>query len=224
MSPFETTVVVTPPAPRTCPSCGGGLQRSDPDGSWCWSCRRLALLAVADIVTLARTGVDYDYRGDVIDSHAPEMPTRFAKQLAQLMRGALALGMSRAEALRLAMRCARDSVPPLRLAILLDVAAHPHTTTHAVRQRLEKPRATVDRQLQSLHILGLLRCDEEPGERGNTAWHYSVGDGVDPSLLEIGTRNVIPYPYTLSKDKQENEKQSLFGCGDISGTYEEGVA
>ena len=39
------------------------------------------LIAAADLVTLARTGVDYDYRGDVIDSHAPEMPTRFVKQL-----------------------------------------------------------------------------------------------------------------------------------------------
>ena len=74
------------------------------------------LLAAADLVTLARTGVEYDYRGDVIDAHAPEMPTRFAKQLTQIVRGAVAIGMDRADALRLAMRCARDSMPPLRLA------------------------------------------------------------------------------------------------------------
>ena len=37
-------------------------------------------LAAADIVTYARTAVERDYRGDVIDSHAPEMPTRFVKQ------------------------------------------------------------------------------------------------------------------------------------------------
>ena len=43
--------------------------------------------AAADLVTLARTGVEYDYRGDVIDAHAPEMPTRFAKQLTQIVRG-----------------------------------------------------------------------------------------------------------------------------------------
>ena len=35
------------------------------------------LLAAADLVTLARTGVEYDYRGDVIDAHAPEMPDPF---------------------------------------------------------------------------------------------------------------------------------------------------
>jgi len=29
------------------------------------------LLAAADLVTLTRTGVEYDYRGDVIDAHAP---------------------------------------------------------------------------------------------------------------------------------------------------------
>ena len=45
---------------------------------------RERILAAANVVTLARTAVDYDYRGDVIDAHAPEMPTRFAKQLAQV--------------------------------------------------------------------------------------------------------------------------------------------
>ncbi|HYX98570.1 MAG TPA: ArsR family transcriptional regulator, partial [Mycobacterium sp.] len=72
------------------------------------------LLEAADVVTLARTAVEFDYRGDVIDAHAPEMPTRFAKQLTQIVRGAVAVGMDRTEALRLAVRCARDSIPPLR--------------------------------------------------------------------------------------------------------------
>src|SRR5262249_6733519 len=81
-----------------------------------------SLIKAADICTYARTAVERDYRGDVINSHAPEMPTRFAKQLAQLLRGALALGMDRQAAMRLALRCARDSIPPLRLAILLDLA------------------------------------------------------------------------------------------------------
>ena len=80
------------------------------------------MVATADVVTLSRTGVDYDYRGDVIDAHAPGMPTRFAKQLAQLFKGAVAIGMDRRTALRLAIRCARDSVPPLRLALIDDLA------------------------------------------------------------------------------------------------------
>ena len=83
------------------------------------------LVKAADVVTMARTAVERDYQGEVIDAHAPEMPTRFAKQLAQMIRGAVAIGMTPAAAMRLAIRCARDSIPPLRREILLDVAADP---------------------------------------------------------------------------------------------------
>ncbi|MFI7013653.1 hypothetical protein [Streptomyces sp. NPDC050164] len=79
------------------------------------------LLAAADVVTLARTGVEHDYQGRVIDADMPEAPTRFAKQLAQVVRGGVAVGMDREAAMQLAIRCARDSVPPLRLAILRDL-------------------------------------------------------------------------------------------------------
>ena len=92
------------------------------------------LLAAADLVTLARTGVEFDYRGDVIDAHAPEMPTRFAKQLAQIVRGGVAVGMRREDAMRLAIRCARDSMPPIRLAILDYLAGHPNSFTTEVRK------------------------------------------------------------------------------------------
>jgi hypothetical protein len=94
------------------------------------------LVVAANLVTYARTAVDFDYRGDVIDSHAPEMPTRFTKGLVQVMRGAVAIGMTRDAAMRLALRCARDSMPPLRLAILDDLAEHPYSTTTMVRKRL----------------------------------------------------------------------------------------
>lgn len=143
-----------------------------------------ALLAAADLVTLARTAVERDYRGDVIDAHQPEMPTRFAKQLAQVMRGALAIGKGRPDALRLALRTARDSMPPLRLAILLDVAAHPHSTPTDTRRRLGRPRATVDRELQALHSIGLVECDEvSAGQGERTRWHYTLADAVDVVTL-----------------------------------------
>jgi len=145
------------------------------------------LLVAANVVTLARTAVDYDYRGDVIDAHAPEMPTRFAKQLMQMVRGAVAIGLDRADAVRLAIRCARDSMPPLRLAILDDLAQHPYALTADVRRRLDKPRTTVDRQLQALHMLSVLACDEEDGThqgRDVTRWRYHVAEGIDVRVLD----------------------------------------
>jgi hypothetical protein len=143
------------------------------------------LLRAADLVTLARTGVEYDYRGDVIDAHAPEMPTRFAKQLAQILRGAVAIGMDRSDALRLAIRCARDSMPPLRLAIIEDLAEHPDSTTGDVRKRIDKPRATVDRQLQALHMLGVVAVDEEEYTAdGKTKWFYTLANHIEPDVLK----------------------------------------
>lgn len=160
------------------------------DGVALTSAETERILEAANVVTLARTGVDFDYRGDVVDAHAPEMPTRFAKQLGQVLRGAVAIGMDRTAALRLALRCARDSMPPLRLALIDDVAAHPGTSTKEARRRLEKPRTTVDRQLQSLHMLGVLVCDEEETERfgkETTVWRYRLADGIRPDVLDPDT-------------------------------------
>jgi hypothetical protein len=119
------------------------------------------ILRAADIVTLARTGVETDYRGDVIDAHAPEMPTRFAKQLTQIWRGGIAIGMARKAALDLALRCARDSIPQLRLAVLMDLKGHGESSVREVRRRLQKPWRTVNRALEALHALDLILCREE---------------------------------------------------------------
>ena len=143
------------------------------------------ILSAADVVALCRTGVDYDYRGDVIDAHAPEMPTRLAKQLAQVLRGAVAIGLDRSAGLRLALRCARDSMRPLRMVILDDVAANPGARTIEVRRRLNKPRNTVDRQLQAQHMLGVSSCEEvEEGSRGSS-WYYRVATTIDPDVLNV---------------------------------------
>ena len=120
------------------------------------------LLAVANLVTLARSAAERDYRGDVVDVHLPEVPTRFLKQLGQMMRGAVAIGLPRDQALNLALRCARDSMPPLRLRVFEDVAAHPNASTSEVRKRLRRPRATVDRELQALDMLEVSTARKNP--------------------------------------------------------------
>jgi hypothetical protein len=149
------------------------------------------LLAAANVVTLCRTAVQYDYRGGIEDAHEPEMPTRFLKQLLQVMRGGCAIGLDREKSLQLAIRCARDSMPPLRLAILDDLAANPHARCREVRQRLNKPYSTVDRQLQALHMLGVLDCDEVPGpDSTKSSWYYSVSDVIDPGSIRVPEMSV----------------------------------
>jgi len=141
------------------------------------------VLAAADLVTRARTACEYDYQGNVIDAHAPEMPTRFAKELTQIIRGAVAVGMDRREALRLAIRCACDSMPPLRLAIIDDLVGNVESTTSDVQRRLNKPWKTVDRQLQSLNMLEVLDVVEKPWGEERHRWHYSLAADVHPEAL-----------------------------------------
>jgi hypothetical protein len=163
--------------------------------------------AAADVVTLARTGVEYDYKGDVVGAHAPEMPTRFARQIQQIIRGGLALGISRPVALRLAIRAARDSMPPIRLSIIEDVAKNPDATPNEVRRRLNLPWRTVDRQCQALHMLGVLTCDEiEYGDAGKSRWHYTLVKGIDPKALETPPDLATP-PLWPSEETQNDLEQ-----------------
>src|SRR5262249_35985821 len=144
------------------------------------------LIRLANIVTRTRTGVERDYKGDTVDKHALEMPTRFVKQLTQLVRGTVAVGMPPETAMRLAPRCARDSIAPLRRDILLDVAAHPKAQPREVARRIARPRTTVARELRALHVLSALTCDQldmVQGGRERTLERYSLAPILDRQLL-----------------------------------------
>lgn len=185
---------------------GGLLAGVDRDRAMLTDEVQETLLDLADLVTMGRTAVERDYQGNVVDAHQPEMPTRFAKMLGQITRGGLALGMSPARALSAAARAAGDSMPPLRLAILADLAAHPNSRTSDVRVRLQRPRSTVDRELQALHVLGLAVL----GEDHTGAWRYRVADTVDLAVLTaLVTRNVSNGEMHTSKPKNT--------CTDFSG-------
>jgi hypothetical protein len=145
------------------------------------------LVKLADVVTLARTAVERDYQGEIIDAHAPEAPTRFAKQLVQLIRGGTAIGMTPEAAMRLATRCARDSIPPLRLEILADVAANPDTRPGDVRKHVGRPWRTVKREMESLYMLRLLECTESEIKKQDGSikndWRYSLDPDIDRDTL-----------------------------------------
>ena len=146
------------------------------------------LLGAANLVTLARTAVERDQRGEVLEAHAPEAPTRFAKMLGQIVRGGLAIGSAPDRALSVAMRVAGDSVPPLRLQVLGHLLEHPYSRTTEVTKRLQRPRTTVDRGLQELHLLGLVRIEEGGDGQG---WRYSLAPDVDRDVLAgLVTRKV----------------------------------
>ena len=101
------------------------------------------------------------------------------------------MGMTREAAMRLAIRCARDSIPPMRLAIIDYLAHNSGSFTTDVRKGIDKPRTTVDRQLQALYMLGAVGCEEEE-EGGEPGLRYSLHDGIDPTTLVVPEMSVGP--------------------------------
>jgi hypothetical protein len=158
------------------------------------------LLRAANVVTRARTGVVLNYQGEVINAHAAEMPTRFAKQLQQIVRGGVAVGMNREYAMVLALGCARDSIPPLRREILLDIAKHPNSRPGDTRKRINKPWTTAKREMDALNYIGILVCDEgiETGAgrdgKDRTIFRYRLHPALDRKTLLAMAPRERPLP------------------------------
>jgi hypothetical protein len=109
----------------------------------------------------------------------------------------MAIGMPDVDAMRLAIPCARDSFPPLRREILLDIAANPDSKPNQVYRRINRPRSTVRRELQALHMLRLLKCDERDEEHdGKTrvVSYYSLADDFSRETLMAMTGAQAPAP------------------------------
>lgn len=132
-------------------------------------------------------------QGSVAFAHALEVPTRYAKQLVQLVRGGLSIRMTRDAAMAVACRCAGDSVPPLRNRVLSSVAGNPLSLTSKVVAALQLPRSTVNRTLQELHLLELLVVEEQPYGQ-SVRWAYSLADDVDPVAVANLSRVVTTAP------------------------------
>jgi len=115
------------------------------------------LIEAADFVATARTPISRDYQGVATDIPFPEVPTRIVKQLAQVVRGGLAIGMPRPEAMALTMRIAHDCIPPLRSRIIADMLQHDGVSKpNNTRIRLQMPFNTVKREFEAMRMLGLM--------------------------------------------------------------------
>jgi hypothetical protein len=109
-------------------------------------------------------------------------------------------------------------MPPLRLAIVLDVAANPDSATREVRQRLNKPRATVDRQLQALHMLDVLDCDEYEDSHRAARHHLALSTRGwhRPQTHSIQCQKCWSIPLDPKKEGLRADESS--STSNISGT------
>jgi hypothetical protein len=129
---------------------------------------RELLVGVADLVTLARSPVQRDGRGELVLVLAPEMPGRFVKALKGLWDGLTALGCDRPTAWRVVMRVAFDSMPRIRRKVLEVLAgADDWVHTREARAQARLPRTTAVRALEDLHAHGLVDREEGKPPKGD---------------------------------------------------------
>jgi uncharacterized membrane protein len=130
------------------------------------------LIALADIVTRARSGVARDWKTrDILYLPEPEAPTRFAKQIAQLMAAAIRIGVSEDRAWRLARKVGWDSVPAVRSAVihLLSRQEGSSLTYAELEEKTGLPKTTVRRVVEDLVVLGLA-VQRKEGDAANARW------------------------------------------------------
>lgn len=116
------------------------------------------LVALADMVTRARSGVARDWQTrDMLYLPEPEAPTRFAKQVAQLMAAMLAMGVKPGEAWRLARKVGWDSVPAARYQVIGLLAHDGGTVTNqTLQEQTGLPATTIVRVVEDLVALGMI--------------------------------------------------------------------
>ena len=152
---------------------------------------------VADLVTRARSPViRHGYTRDIEDTPEPEMPARFARQLAALACGiALVRGhrtVTKTD-LRLISRVGANCLPPGRGTVLramtgIATVLRLEQIAHAVEVRqtargLPAPSDTaIRRTLEDLHALGVL---EQSGKGPGSPTVWSIHSAVRPSAEAV---------------------------------------
>jgi Domain of unknown function (DUF3854) len=145
------------------------------------------LVDVADLVTLARSPIQRDRRGELVLVLAPEMPGRFVKALTGLWNGLTALGCDRETAWRVVMRTAFDSMPRIRRRVLEVLAdAGGWKETGPVRNEARLPLSTTKRALEDLHAHGVLEREESEGGPKGDRWTLT------DDYLEVWNRGHAP--------------------------------
>jgi hypothetical protein len=152
---------------------------------------RAALIGVASLVSQARSPVHRDWKGEIELIGDAEAPTRIIKQLGQIWRACGVLGLGRADSWEVVRRCALDSIPKLRGAVIRYLDGHPgQHDTPTVGTGVVHPTRTVRRALEDLEAHGVV--DRKSAGQGYAdKWELSQraqgwigGAGTLPEMLE----------------------------------------
>jgi len=162
---------------------------------------RAGLIGLANLVSQARSPVHRDWKGEIELIGDAEAPTRIIKQLGQMWKACGVLGLDLEGSWEVVRRCALDSIPKLRGAVIRYLAetAGPSDTT-AVSIAVVHPTRTVRRALEDLAAHGVVdrisagRGRADSWELSGLARGWSDTAGTLPEMLESASCTVCGEP------------------------------
>lgn len=118
---------------------------------------RAGLIGLANLVSQGRSPVHRDYKGEIELIMDSEAPTRIIKQLGQIWRACGVLCLGTDDSWEVVRRCALDSIPKLRGAVIRYLAGHADgADTTAIGIGVVHPSRTVKRALEDLEAHGVV--------------------------------------------------------------------
>jgi hypothetical protein len=146
---------------------------------------RQRIAKVANVVTLARSPVARDYRGEIELVMDREAPHRFGKALFTLWRACGLLGMTRGQAWEVANRVARDSMPKLRWRVLKSLTEE-ERSTNSVAMVVNHPAKSTRRALEDLAAHGVIKRTTVQLEGTATKDFWRLTEAGDAIRLLVG--------------------------------------
>ncbi len=150
-----------------------------------------------------------------------EEPPRVVRQLGSLTRGLVALGIDGHEAVAVARRCALDTVPRARAAVLDALADGEALTVAEVARRTRLHRKVARFALEDLQVVGVTTCpeaeadeDDDPVNRAPRYWHLAGEEALTVSEVVRAAR--LPVGGTRCGDStpQPPQERTREGHGD----------
>jgi hypothetical protein len=135
---------------------------------------RRDIVAMASLMSAARSPVERDHQGEIVLVGDPDAPTRAAKALGQMRDGLLALGLGD-ETWDVLVAVALDSIPKLRRLLLLELlGAEEPMATKPLALAVGHPTRTTRRALEDLQAHKVIGRRSGGGSAGDV-WSPTPG-------------------------------------------------